>query len=122
MPRFVILTHDHPFLHWDFMLEDGNVLRTWRLDAEPDHVMGANAEPLPEHRRQYLDYEGPVGGNRGTVRRWDHGHYEVLSETPQRLVVDLAGQRLKGRVVLETGEATGHWVLRVGDNSSATRT
>ena len=23
MPRFAVLTHDHPFLHWDFLLEDG---------------------------------------------------------------------------------------------------
>src|SRR5205807_395991 len=35
MPRFVILEHDHPELHWDLMLEAGPVLRTWRLAAPP---------------------------------------------------------------------------------------
>ena len=33
MPRFVILEHDHPSLHWDFILEVGEVLWTWRLSA-----------------------------------------------------------------------------------------
>ena len=35
MPRFVILEHDHPQLHWDFMLEVGEVLWTWRLATAP---------------------------------------------------------------------------------------
>ena len=121
MPRFVILTHDHPFLHWDFMLEDGNILRTWRLDAEPDNALGVSAEPLPEHRRQYLDYEGPVGGDRGTVRRWDVGRYEIISETPTRLEIELYGEKLKTRAVLEAPEAAGHWALRLGEDFSATR-
>ena len=121
MSRFVILTHDHPFLHWDFMLEDGNILRTWRLDSEPDNGMGVSAEPLPEHRRQYLDYEGPVGGDRGTVRRWDYGTFEIVSDSPTRLEVELHGQRLKGRVVLEAAEAAAHWALRLGEDCSATR-
>ena len=28
VPRFVILEHDYPELHWDFMLEAGAVLKT----------------------------------------------------------------------------------------------
>ena len=35
MPRFVILEHDHPVVHWDLMLEAGEALRTWRLAAPP---------------------------------------------------------------------------------------
>ena len=27
MPRYVILEHDHPVLHWDLMLEAGGVLQ-----------------------------------------------------------------------------------------------
>ncbi len=27
--RFAILNHDHPFLHWDLLLEDGDRCRTW---------------------------------------------------------------------------------------------
>ena len=35
MPQFVLLEHDHPELHWDFMLESGDALLTWRLDRIP---------------------------------------------------------------------------------------
>lgn len=78
MPRYVILTHDHPFPHWDLMLEDGGVLRTWRLLAEPAAGQVVRAEQLADHRLAYLDYEGPVSGGRGSVARWDHGTYEQL--------------------------------------------
>src|SRR4051794_8490712 len=55
MPRFVILEHDHPVLHWDFMLEVGDVLRTWRLAAPPAAGMTVPAEPSFDHRKLYLD-------------------------------------------------------------------
>ena len=73
MPRFVILEHDHPVLHWDFMLEAGDVLRTWRLSAPPIRGAIVAAERIGDHRRLYLDYEGPVSDGRGNVVRWDAG-------------------------------------------------
>ena len=77
MPRFVILEHDYPELHWDFMLECAGALKTWRL-AEPPATHGEliAAVALEDHRLDYLDYEGPVSGNRGRVKRWDRGDYE----------------------------------------------
>ena len=70
VPRFVILEHDHPTLHWDFLLEDGEVLRAWRLLAEPGPGAAVAAEPNFDHRRLYLDYEGPVSGGRG-IKPWN---------------------------------------------------
>jgi hypothetical protein len=98
MLRFVILTHDHPYWHWDFMLEDSAGLKTWRLDADPTPGVVLQATALPVHRLQYLDYEGPVSGGRGEVHRWDSGTYEVLEEHDELLVVMLAGERLNGQV------------------------
>jgi hypothetical protein len=69
-------------VHWDLMLESGDVLHTWALAAEPAPNLPIAAEQLPDHRLIYLDYEGPISGNRGTVTRWDAGRFEVLSETP----------------------------------------
>jgi hypothetical protein len=104
MPRFVILEHDHPELHWDLMLETGPVLRTWRL-AEPPEVGKDRVDALAigDHRKAYLDYEGPVSGNRGTVKRWDGGTYEELAESRPggRLVMQMIGGRVQGLVVLE---------------------
>jgi len=100
MPRFVILTHDFPTLHWDFMLEKEAALRTWRLSREADAGGKIDAIPLPEHRIAYLDYEGPVGGNRGNVTRWDFGNYQTLAESVESLEVELQGNRLKGRATI----------------------
>lgn len=105
--RFVILTHDHPFDHWDLMLEAGGVLRTWRLLCEPapDRIIGA--EPLPDHRLHYLDYEGPVSGDRGTVTRWDAGRHETR-QTPQQTIATVESGRLGcGRFVLTPADADG---------------
>lgn len=99
MPRFVILEHDWPQLHWDLMLEAGEALRTWRLPSEPR--LGASEGELSfPHRMMYLDYEGPISGGRGSVRRWDAGEFEWENDEPNCIVVRLAGQRLKGRLEL----------------------
>jgi hypothetical protein len=112
MPRFVVLEHDHPFLHWDLMLETGSVLRTWRLAAPPQPAAPVEATPLGDHRPIYLDYEGPVSGGRGTVTRWDSGTYDWIEERPERLEVRLEGIRLRGRLLLERTGATS-WRARV---------
>ncbi len=78
MPRFVILEHDYPHLHWDLMLEDGDVLRTWRLSAPPEPGVGVDAEPSFDHRLIYLDYEGPISDGRGNVKRHDKGTFEWI--------------------------------------------
>ncbi len=100
MPRYVILEHDHPQLHWDLMLEDGDTLRTWRLLAAPEPGQTVAAETSFPHRRLYLDYEGPVSGGRGRVMRWDEGIFTPLEESPSRLVLQLEGRRRQGLAVL----------------------
>jgi len=112
MPRFVVLTHDHPSLHWDFMLESADRLRTWRLAGPPDAGSPIAAEPLPDHRLHYLDYEGPVGGNRGEVHRWDRGEYVHVKETPTRIEVRLTGAKLVGTAVLQRDDDTRRAVFQ----------
>lgn len=98
---FVILEHDHPFLHWDFMFEEGDSLRSWRLLQEPISEHSIEAEPLPNHRRHYLDYEGPVSGNRGQVTRWDFGTCQVNELQEEKISLILNGSRLSAKVTLE---------------------
>lgn len=100
MPRFVLLEHDHPSLHYDFMIEWGDVLRTWRLDRIPSEAASIPAEPLADHRTAYLDYEGLVSGDRGEVSRIDRGEYEVLAESRTCLEVKLAGDQIVGTAIL----------------------
>ena len=79
MLSFVILIHDHPFVHWDLLVQQSNVLRSWRLLESPDRWLCATeplslmTEAIGDHRLLYLDYEGSVSRERGCVARWDHG-------------------------------------------------
>lgn len=54
----------------------------------------------------YLDYEGPVSGDRGTVIRWDVGAFEWVRDEPGGIEVQLSGRRLRGRVVVAPPHAT----------------
>ena len=94
MPRFVVLEHDWPAVHWDLLLEYGPVLRAWRLLSEPGPGRAVPAEPNYDHRLLYLDYEGPLTGDRGSVRRWDAGTFE--GDLTDEWEVRLAGRRLSG--------------------------
>ncbi len=113
MPRFVILEHDHPELHWDLMLDKGDALETWRLSKPPEEAeMVIQATALPGHRRMYLDYEGAVSSNRGTVRRWDTGTYsEGVDPSPDLRVIILHGDHARGRLRLEHVEGA-EWRCR----------
>jgi DNA polymerase Ligase (LigD) len=99
MPRFVILTHDWPFPHYDLMLESGDMLRTWRLSGPPIEGQAVIAEPLGNHRLAYLDYEGPVSGGRGRVERWDWGSLEWRRDD-DIIEVRIVGMRLAGVISL----------------------
>jgi DNA polymerase Ligase (LigD) len=101
VPRFVILEHDWPTRHYDLMLEAGSVLRSWRLAALPEMGQTINAEPIGNHRLAYLDYEGPVSGGRGDVKRIDFGTCEIVQETANRLIVRLQGQLTDCQIELQ---------------------
>jgi len=110
--RFVILHHVlRDGEHWDLMLEDGEVLLTWQLVQEPT---GAESLPIParrisDHRKVYLDYEGPLSGDRGYVERFDRGPLTIIHRSDGYYVVELAGDRLTGRFALRQAEAG--WVM-----------
>jgi hypothetical protein len=106
MPRFVILRHDSPQgEHFDFMLEAGDVLKTWALPRAPAAGVEIDCEALADHRLAYLDYEGPISADRGAVTRWDCGTYVVERQNDEEWAVMLAGDRLAGRATLR--RATG---------------
>ncbi|UYV13987.1 MAG: hypothetical protein NCW75_06770 [Phycisphaera sp.] len=90
----VLLRHDLPggSHHFDWMLalDDHGSLLTFRLDrdisldAEP-----FEAEQLAGHRRAYLEYEGEVSGNRGTVVRVASGHCDIHARTDHSIELSL---------------------------------
>lgn len=98
--QYAILTHDHPFFHWDLLLDAGEMAWTWRLLDEPCRESHPRAVRIADHRRLYLNYEGPVSGQRGSVTRWDWGTYSILEETADHLTVQLRGVQGDWRVHL----------------------
>jgi hypothetical protein len=68
MRRFVLLEHQWNGVHWDLMLEEGDVLRTWAIDVPVVSGVDLPARRLADHRLIYLDYEGPISGLRVYVR------------------------------------------------------
>ena len=110
--RFVILHHQlEDGEHWDLMLEHVDTLLTWQLSREP---VSRASLPIPawrigDHRKAYLDYEGPISGSRGAVRRVDAGVVEMESLSQDRCRFILRDGRLKGR--LELACEHGQWVL-----------
>ena len=118
--------------HWDFMLEHGPALKTWSLEVlppawkaalalpagSPSTVQTVQAVKLPDHRPVYLDYEGPVSGNRGHVTRCDGGTYRLLSPPESLddglLEIQLDGPRIQGKVTLRpVSPATDAWLLGI---------
>jgi hypothetical protein len=125
MPRFVLLYHECPPnyerpSHWDLMLESGATLRTWALERLPRDwraiqsltaktyptcasIAQSNAVAAAElgtHRPDYLQLEGPLSGDRGTVIRVAAGSYRSEIEQPDRWRVALAGNELTGYLTL----------------------
>lgn len=117
MGRYVILRHEcsedyMAGVHWDLMIESGETLRTWALAEEPTPGVPIAADELPDHRLAYLDYEGPISGDRGWVRRWDAGRFELLSESRLDLCIRLVGDRVTGEVKLSRATANSrNWLF-----------
>ena len=80
--------------HYDLMLSpaDSKPLWTWAIPINPVHQplpLECKAERLPNHRRIYLDYQGPISGNRGHVQQAALGTFEVVIWSEQQVDVRL---------------------------------
>ena len=114
MPRFVIQQHDRQGepTHWDFMLEQGDALKTFRLDSPPAEWLShpARATPIWDHPARFLSYEGPVNRGLGRVKIAEKGIYETLVQHQNSWEVELEGQIVKGRFSL-TRSGQDSWEL-----------
>lgn len=73
--RFALLFHRVPPAdprsdHYDLLLEIPGTLLSWELSVKPFQQDGTTiGRQLPNHRLLYLDYQGPLTGNRGQVEQ-----------------------------------------------------
>ncbi len=90
--------------HTDWMFDNGESLWTWSsADSLPDPSEPFANRPftqLADHRRAYLEYEGPVSAGRGHVTALERGSFQLLHHTADRFEAKLSGGR-NGVLVLQ---------------------
>jgi hypothetical protein len=96
MRRFVVQAHTrNNRTHYDLMLESGETLKTWQMDSPPDQIPQTTIK-IQDHRLIYLEYEGEISNNRGSVKIWDKGNYATIKEKESGWVISLRGKLLDG--------------------------
>ena len=108
-------------VHWDFMLEAGDVLRTWAIDAPIVAGRDLPARALADHRLIYLEYEGEISGNRGQCpagRRGDLSRRLIWTADHVRVALGGVSTRRRGRPVAHRAAGSGGavaWIFRLGN-------
>jgi hypothetical protein len=101
------------------MLQAGESLRTWAIDAPVVADQDLPARALGDHRLIYLDFEGEVSGDRGRVRRVDAGTYRTVTWSAGHVRVVVQGNQLAGEVDLRVADpesgAASSWIFRMGN-------
>ena len=98
--QFVVQCHarQDESVHWDLMLEEGDILRTYRVNIPPeewgDDPIGATR--IFDHPVKFLSYQGSVNKGKGEVRIADEGTYRIVKEGAGQMKVELKGNVLKG--------------------------
>lgn len=115
--RFVVQEHTTPQgVHWDLMIEKGEVLMTFRLPEPPENVRGkaVAAVRIFDHTLRFLTYEGPVQKGTGQVRIVERGTFQLRAETDDVIALDLEGTILRGGFILTRVEGSS-WELAPGE-------
>ncbi len=117
--RFVIQEHETPEgIHWDLMLERGEIMTTFRLVERPEQALAhpIRAEKIFDHPLRFLTYEGPVQKGTGRVHIVERGTYHCTEWRDDRLVLVLNGTILHGAFTLvRTAESRWHFASESSD-------
>lgn len=104
-PIFVIQKHQATTLHYDLRLEREGVLVSWAVPKEPPTLKGVKrlAVQTEDHPLEYAGFEGVIPEGEygaGTVEIWDRGTFDMESWSDDKIVVEVHGEKLKGRYCL----------------------
>jgi hypothetical protein len=101
--------------HYDWMFEVQGQLLSWASErlAPPDQAAAVPAILLAPHRLIYLDYQGAVSGNRGTVRRIEAGSHRLIDSTADRYRFALSGGRCGTLAIYRTARDSSSEAWRI---------
>ena len=99
--RFAVLLHEPPAgasgRHHDLFLELDEALLSFKVEpAIPFDEESFVAWRQADHRKRYLDYEGPISGDRGRVTRVDSGPMRGAARPDRSFEVELDGALMRG--------------------------
>jgi DNA ligase D-like protein (predicted 3'-phosphoesterase) len=121
-PVYMVHEHHSRSHHFDLRLEFGGVLQSWAVPKGLSTEPGVKrlAREVPDHALSYAPFEGEIPEGEygaGKVEVWDRGTFTVKEEGPDKLVVDIAGQRVKGvyhMVRTAMGGDSRNWLVFLG--------
>ncbi len=105
MPTFVVHRHSTGRGHFDVRLLGEREVRSWSLLKEPplrqgERRLAIEREPLSVEQvsRTFISEEA---FGTGRVRIWDSGSVTVVDGGAEHLVLDFAGEKMRGRYELK---------------------
>ncbi|MEM9346364.1 MAG: hypothetical protein AAGB26_07090 [Planctomycetota bacterium] len=128
-----IVEHTTPAgVHHDWLIEDPRLpnphapdakLWTARVTPPPQHwpkLKRFDFTVIPPHRRIYLDYQGPVSGNRGDVKRLAKGtcYATIWSKARTVMRVQTEHAKLNMQLVLCSED---RWIALIGHAQAASK-
>lgn len=121
--KFVIQKHTKArAVHWDLMLETGDVLQTYRIELPPQELYNQRTTAIRifDHPLKFLTYEGSLSEGKGLVQIADSGTYQLLNEKQDRRRMQLEGKILHGKFALRhiEGDRWEFYLLKAGTSGS----
>ena len=109
--RFSIAKHEMPanssrHSHFDLFLESEGTLMTWELTSLLTTQNNQVVRRLANHRLVYLDFQGPLSDDRGTVKLVDTGSLEWVTLESERLISRINGQTTDGILTLTSEDSS----------------
>jgi hypothetical protein len=112
--------------HYDWLFESHGCLATWATrDYLPTDTDGeVTGLRLPDHRTMYLDYEGSVSGNRGSVQRAEVGAFELIDSSQDHYQIRTRGQRdgVLNLYLTWCGDGVSFWRISFSRSTDGTPT
>ena len=119
--RFVLHEHFTKHHHFDFRLEHDGVLKSWAVPKGIPENPGERrlAIETEEHPLDYIGFAGTIPEGEygaGEVKIADHGNYDVLSWSTDRIEFVLHGEQFRGKCLLLRFKRAGEkeWIVLKG--------
>jgi DNA ligase D-like protein (predicted 3'-phosphoesterase) len=121
LARFVLHEHFAKHHHFDFRLERDGVLKSWAVPKGMPEQTGERrlAIETEDHPLDYIDFTGTIPEGQygaGEVKIADHGNYELLTWTTDRIEFVLHGELLAGKFLFLRFKKAGEkeWIVMRG--------